>query len=59
MKENENNIIDAVKSELKDAPFKTVFKATLGFYVAQTFVSLLGLLVFGLTVYFVGKGLFK
>lgn len=29
---------------LKDAPFKTVFKATLAFYLAQTAMTLLGLI---------------
>jgi hypothetical protein len=36
-----------LKKELADSPFKTVFKATVGFYVAQLAVTILGLLVFG------------
>lgn len=39
------------------SPFKTAFKATLGFYVAQTLLTLVGIGVFAaviaITVYFV------
>lgn len=36
---------------LKDQPFKTAFKATLGFYAAQTLITVVGLLIFGSIIY--------
>jgi hypothetical protein len=34
--------------------FKTVFKATLGFYAAQFIATLIGLAVFGLVIFAIG-----
>jgi hypothetical protein len=46
--------LQEIKKELINAPFKTVFKATMGFYLAQFAASLLGLavlaLIFGIIV---------
>lgn len=34
-----------------DSPFKTAFKATLGFYLAQTLVGIAGLTIFALIIF--------
>lgn len=55
-KRNEQNEMRAlIKSQLLDAPFKTAFKATLGFYAAQLFITLAFLAVLflvGVIAYF-------
>lgn len=40
--------LDQIKKELEGSPFKTVFKATLAFYLAQATVSILALVGIGL-----------
>lgn len=40
--------------QLENAPFKTAFKATMGFYVAQTLVTFVGLAIIGAIIITVG-----
>lgn len=40
--------------QLESAPFKTVFKATMGFYVAQTLATFAGLAIIGTIIVAVG-----
>lgn len=49
--ENKQNLLSTLKESISDAPFKTAFKVTLGFYAAQLLISVIGLSVFaGLVV---------
>lgn len=41
-------------SQLQGSPFKTVFKATLGFYIAQSLVTLIGLGILATVIVTVG-----
>jgi hypothetical protein len=43
--------LQEIKKELINAPFKTAFKATMGFYLAQFAATTLGLVVFGLVIF--------
>jgi hypothetical protein len=40
-----NGLLNGIKGELVNAPFKTAFKAVLGFYAAQLVATVLGLMV--------------
>lgn len=50
-----DNITSATfTKQLENAPFKTAFKATMGFYIAQTLVTFLGLGFIGAIIITVG-----
>jgi ABC-type nitrate/sulfonate/bicarbonate transport system permease component len=57
-KDSANELLKAAKEQLAEHPFKTIFKATLGFYAAQFVATLLGLAVIG-TVLVVGALILK
>jgi hypothetical protein len=40
--------LEELKKELTNSPFKTAFKATMGFYLGQLTATILGLLAIGL-----------
>lgn len=41
--------------QLSEAPFKTAFKATIAFYLAQLVVTLIGISAFALVIFFAAK----